>query len=96
MSCKEINDYSLIAFNEGEKVFKDYAEKFKTANRFDFVNGFVTGSEYSYELFIEFTKYVIDLKDSDIDSIDYHYYLNSTIEEMFINFLYLKQCKDNQ
>jgi hypothetical protein len=43
---------------------------------------------------VEFTKYVIDLKDSNIDSIDYHYYLNSTIEEMFIKFLYLKQCNE--
>lgn len=43
---------------------------------------------------IDFAKYVIELKDSDIDSIDYHYYLNSTIEEMFIKFIYLKQCNE--
>ena len=30
----------------------------------------------------------------DIDSIDYHYYLNSTIEEMFIKFISLKQCNE--
>ena len=91
---EQSNNFSLISFNEGEKVFKDYREKFKTSNRFDFVNGFVTGSEFSYDLFIEFIKYVIELKDSDIDSIDYHYYLNSTIEEMFIKFISLKQCNE--
>lgn len=31
---------------------------------------------------IKFTEWVISLKDSDIDSLDYHLYLNSTIKEL--------------
>lgn len=38
------------------------------------------------EFTIEFTEWVIYLKDSDIDSIDYHFYLNSTIEELLYKY----------
>ena len=40
---------------------------------------------------LKFAEHIISLKDSELDSIDYHYYLNSNIEEMYLKFLTLSK-----
>lgn len=65
-------------------------KKFETATIIDTKEKALLFSEkcekISDEFTINFTKWVIELKDSDIDSIDYHFYLNSSIEELLYKF----------